>query len=153
MPSSSGFAAHCVELLQSLGPVRARRMFGGHGFYVDDLFIALIFEDRLFLKTDETTRPTFTAAGSEPFVYHKGDGSSVSMSYWTAPEEALESPPAMRPWARLAMEAALRKVNAKPAPRKAKAKAKAAPAAKKNPAVSSPPAAATKKRAAPRSGR
>lgn len=157
MATSSGFAAHCAELLQALGPVRTRRMFSGHGFYVDDLFIALIFEDRLFLKTDETTRPSFQAAGCEPFVYHKGDGEAVTVSYWSAPEEAMESPPAMRPWARLAMEAALRKRNAKPAPRKRKvaekaaAKPKAPPAARKK--VSSPPPAATKKRAAPRSGR
>ena len=30
---------HCLELLAPLGRVRSRRMFGGHGLYVDDLFI------------------------------------------------------------------------------------------------------------------
>jgi DNA transformation protein and related proteins len=138
MAKPSPFADHCAELLAPLGPVRTRRMFSGHGFYVDDLFVALIFEDRLFLKTDEQTRPAFEKEGCEPFVYHKGDGEAVTVSYWSAPEEAMESPHAMRPWARLAMEAALRKRNAKPAPRKKKA-VSPAPAA----------AAAKKKRATP----
>ncbi|MFD0740474.1 hypothetical protein ACFQZQ_14410 [Lysobacter koreensis] len=31
------------------------------------------------------------------------------MSYWSAPEAALDSPQAMLPWARLALQAALRK--------------------------------------------
>jgi DNA transformation protein len=141
MSSSPEFAAHCAELLQPLGPVRTRRMFSGHGFYVDDLFIALIFEERLYLKTDEQTRPRFEAAGCSPFVYHKGDGEAVTVSYLSAPEEAMESPHAMRPWARLAMEAALRKRNAKPAPRRKKALSPA------------PAAAAKRKRATPTSRR
>ena len=37
---------HCVELLAPLGHVRWRRMFGGIGIYVDDLFIAIIASDR-----------------------------------------------------------------------------------------------------------
>src|SRR5262249_39796545 len=62
---------HCIELLGSIGPCTSRRMFGGHGFYVDGLFIALIAYERLFLKTDEQSRPRFLAAGCEPFVFEK----------------------------------------------------------------------------------
>ena len=35
--AGSDFANHCMELLAPLGPVLARRMFGGFGLYVDDL--------------------------------------------------------------------------------------------------------------------
>ena len=48
-------------------------MFGGHGLYVDDLFVALIAYERLYLKTDAQTRAAFEAAGCEPFVYD-GEG-------------------------------------------------------------------------------
>jgi DNA transformation protein len=113
-PARSEFAAHCLELLSPLGPARSRRMFGGHGFYVDDLFIALSFGERLYLKADAETRPRFEAEGCEPFVYD-GAGKQVTLGYWTAPEDAMESPMLMRPWARLAMEAALRARNAKAA--------------------------------------
>lgn len=118
------FVAHCLELLGSVGPARSRRMFGGHGFYIDDLFIALIAYERLYLKVDAATRAAFEAAGCQPFVYD-GAGKSVTMAYFTAPEEAMESPPLMQPWARLALAAALRARAPKPPARAPKAQASA----------------------------
>jgi DNA transformation protein len=102
-----GFVDHCLELLAPLGPVRAKRMFGGHGLYIDDVFMALIAGDRLYLKVDADTRERFVDAGCEPFVYDS-KRQSIAMSYWSAPPEATESPALMQPWARLAMQAALR---------------------------------------------
>ena len=114
MAASAELVAHCLELLAPLGAVRSRRMFGGQGFYVDDLFIALIAYDRLFLKADAQTRPLFEAAGSEPFVYRRSDDAAISVGYFSAPEEAMESPALMEPWARHALSAALRARAAKP---------------------------------------
>jgi DNA transformation protein and related proteins len=102
------FIAHCLELLAPLGAVRARRMFGGHGLYVDALFIALIADERLYLKADAQSRATFERAGCTPFAYSRRDLSAVTLSYWSAPDEALDSPQGMAPWARLALAAALR---------------------------------------------
>ncbi|MBC8056465.1 MAG: TfoX/Sxy family protein, partial [Rhizobiales bacterium] len=114
MPAAPNeFVAHCVELLAPLGAVRSRRMFGGHGLYVDDLFVALIAFERLYLKADALTRSAFESAACAPFVY-EGGGKTVTMSYFSAPEDAMESPPAMQPWARLALAAALRARAAKP---------------------------------------
>jgi len=122
-------AAHSAELLAPMGAVRTRRMFGGHGIYVDDLFVALIFADRLYLKADDETRAQFEAAGSEPFVYD-GAGKKVTVGYWTVPAEAMESPALMQPWARLAIAAALRARASKPSSTRRKPKAiDAAPAA------------------------
>lgn len=98
---------HTLELLAPLGAVRARRMFGGHGFYIDELFVALIAGERLYLKADAQTEADFAAAGSVPFVY-AGGAKPITMSYWAAPPEALESPAAMAPWAQRAIAAALR---------------------------------------------
>ncbi|CAG1014408.1 DNA transformation protein TfoX1 [Burkholderiaceae bacterium] len=109
-------ARHSMELLQPLGAVRSRRMFGGHGLYIDDLFVALIAFDKLFLKADAQTRPVFEAAGCEPFVYD-GAGKAVTVSYFTVPADAMESPALMQPWARLALEAALRSRAARKPPR------------------------------------
>jgi DNA transformation protein len=101
------FVAYCLELLGSLGIARAKRMFGAHGLYVDDLFVAIVDDEQLFLKVDAETQPCFEAAGCRPFVYGRKD-EPITMSYWTAPEEATESPALMLPWARLAQAAALR---------------------------------------------
>jgi DNA transformation protein len=81
-------------------------MFGGHGLYVDDVFVALIARDRLYLKVDADSRDQFAAAGCEPFVYDGRTG-AIAMSYWSAPPQAMESPALMDPWARLALRAAL----------------------------------------------
>jgi len=122
---------HCIELLGSIGRCRSRRMFGGHGFYIDDLFIALIAYERLFLKTDEQSRPRFLVAGCEPFQFEK-QGEAIATSYFSAPEQAMESPALMQPWARLALEAALRARAAKP-PARPRKPAAASPAKKARP--------------------
>ena len=132
---SAALVDHCLELLAPLGAVRAKRMFGGHGLYIDDLFVAIIAFERLYLKVDAQTQAAFEAAGCAPFVYD-GKGTPVTMSYRTVPAEAMESPHLMQPWARLAIAAALRARAAKPsaAPRKARAvkpKAAAAPSRSK----------------------
>lgn len=101
------FVTHCLELLASLGPTRARRMFGGHGLYADDLFVALVLGEQLYVKADGTSRPQFEAAGCHPFVYDTAT-KTVTVNFWTVPDEAMESPALMRPWARLALEAAVR---------------------------------------------
>jgi DNA transformation protein and related proteins len=119
---STALVDHCLELLVPLGVVRARRMFGGHGLYCDDLFFGLIADDRLYLKVDEQTQAAFAAAGCARFVY-VARGKSMTMGYWTVPAEAMESAALMQPWARLALAAAVRARAAKPSapPRKARA--------------------------------
>ena len=44
MVVANAWVAHCLELLSTQGRARARRMFGGHGFYIDDLFVGLLDE-------------------------------------------------------------------------------------------------------------
>jgi DNA transformation protein len=129
MSSSTEFVAHCLDLLSVLGAPRARRMFGGHGIDVDGQFMALIIDDQLYLKSDIETRAIFEAAGCRPFEYARRDGQRAVMAYWTAPEDAMESPALMLPWARLAMASALRAAHSKrPAkPRKTAATPKAMP--------------------------
>ena len=122
--------AWCSELLAPLGAVRTKRMFGGHGLYVDEVFVAIIVGEDLFLKTDEASRQGFEAAGCRPFEYASAEGKKVALSYWSAPAEAMESPVQMLPWARQALASALRARASKPPARprapRAKAPARAA---------------------------
>lgn len=107
MAKSKALIEHCLELLATHGHTTARPMFGGHGLRIDGLFVALIAFDRLYLKVDDISRPLFEAAVCEPFTY-TGKGKPITMSYWTVPPQAMESPMGMQPWARLALDAALR---------------------------------------------
>ncbi len=124
MAAREELVAHVLELLAPMGRARSRRMFGGHGIYLDDIFVALVIFERLYLKTDDQTRAAFEAAGCEAFTYESKAGDVHVMAYWTAPAEALESPDEMRPWARRALDAALRaKAAARPKRPTAKAPA------------------------------
>jgi DNA transformation protein len=123
MKKDDGFIAFLHELLEPLGAVTSRGMFGGHGVYVDGLFIAIVIDGRLYLKVDDETKAAFVAAGSAPFVY-EGQKKPIEMSYWNAPEEALDSPDQMRPWAKMAIAAALRKPAVKAAKKSAKKRAR-----------------------------
>jgi DNA transformation protein len=107
MPAKDAFARYCAELLAAAGPVRVQRMFGGHGLYVDDLFVAIVAGETLYLKADAETAPRFEAADCTAFTYST-KGKHVSLRYWSAPAEAMDSPALMRPWVTLALQAALR---------------------------------------------
>jgi DNA transformation protein len=104
MPSSQSFVDHVLDLLSLLGPVEARRMFGGHGLYAGGAMFGLLDDDELFLKTDAETRAHFAEAGCRMWVYRE----MRETSYFRPPDEAHEDPTAMLPWARLALDAALR---------------------------------------------
>jgi DNA transformation protein len=116
MPVAPDFVDHCSELLSGVGTVTGKRMFGGHGLYVDGVFIAIIVGDTMFLKTDDETRARFVDAGSSAFEY-TARGETHSTGYFSVPADAMDSPHLMAPWARLAMEAALR-AKTKPAKKK-----------------------------------
>jgi DNA transformation protein len=82
-------------------------MFGGYGIYYQDLMIALVAEDVLYLKADEDSVSAFTEKGLKPFVYEK-NAKVTRMSYYLAPETIFENLNEAKAWGTLAYEAALR---------------------------------------------
>ena len=117
--NDSGLVNHCLELIAPLGRTSSRRMFGGHALYIDGLCMALIIQDTLYLKVDDTHRALFEREGCKPFTYAGKHDEVHVMSYYTAPEAAMESPAEMIPWARRALAAAVA-ARAKAPPKKAK---------------------------------
>ena len=107
---------HACELFAPLGTIRVKSMFGGWGFYCDDLFLAIVADDTLYLKADAGSVESFQRVGGSPFRVIYKDGRTETMNYWTVPEEAMENPPAMQPWGRLALAAAVRGRKPKKAP-------------------------------------
>jgi DNA transformation protein and related proteins len=95
------------QLGRAVPRVRARAMFGGVGIYAGDVFFALIADDTLYLKVDDSTRPDFEERGMSPFRPYGEEGET--MGYYELPGDALEDPEALRPWAEKAIAAARRK--------------------------------------------
>ena len=91
------FVEFCLEQLEDLDHVRSRRMFGGHGIYAGGVFFANIHHGRLYLKTDETTRPVHEERGMGPF---RPNPRQVLRSYYEVPPEVIERRRELSEWAR-----------------------------------------------------
>jgi DNA transformation protein len=123
MASDPGFVEHALDLVGLLGPVEARRMFGGHGLYAEGVMFGLLDDGELFLKSDEESRERFVQAGCRRWTYVTGKVRMEETSYFRPPDEAHEDPEAMLEWAQLALASALRaraaKARRKPGRRRA----------------------------------
>jgi DNA transformation protein and related proteins len=113
MAQTSPLLAYLLDELAPLGQIRGRAMFGGHGLYLNGLFVGILSDETLYLKVDETTRPAFAAAGTEPFTY-ASRGKRVTLSFWQAPAEVLEDPQELCRWVAGAAQAAKRALAPRP---------------------------------------
>ena len=107
MAKRDEFVNHVLDMLVTLGSVRARAMFGGWGVYLDDVMFGLIAGDMLYFKVDNSNRDEFEEAGSQPFIY-TGKTRPITMSYYETPVDALDDREALQELARGAVAAALR---------------------------------------------
>lgn len=121
MPVSRDFLDHLVELLEPVGGVETRRMFGGAGLFHTNLMFALIVNDVVYLKVDDGNRPEFEARGREPFSYATKNGQRSIPGLYEIPEELLDDSDAFCDWTRRSIEAAWR-ADAKKPPSKRKRK-------------------------------
>jgi DNA transformation protein len=101
------FVSHVLELMENVGPVQARKMFGGYGLFLQDLMFALIADEMLYFKVDTKSEQDFQDLNLAQFTYNK-KGRVFAMSYYQAPEESLEDMDEMQLWGMRAFEAALR---------------------------------------------
>jgi DNA transformation protein and related proteins len=104
MAVSPGFAAFVAEQLEGCGPIVTRRMFGGLGIYAHDIFFAIIDDDILYLKVDDTTRADFEAAGCRAFRPYGDDRQSIH--YYEVPVAVLEDASELAQWGRKAIAVA-----------------------------------------------
>ena len=113
MPNRKEYMDFVTDWMSPLGEISARSMMGGHVLYCDGVVFALVANNVLHLKVDDTTRPRFQALGLEPFrPFPDNPG---TMQYYPPPAEFFEDSDAMREWGHAAVEAGRR---AKAAPRK-----------------------------------
>jgi len=97
-----------VDLFAPFAPVTVRRMFSGHAVYRDGVVFALAIREGLFLKCDGEAAPLFEAEGLAPFSYATTRGTTVIASYRRMPDACLDDEEALRRWAGIAWQAAVR---------------------------------------------
>ena len=114
MPVTDEFLIYLKDQLADMGPVTSRRMFGGAGLYCDGLIFAIVVDDVLYFKVDDTNRADYEAAGMGPFVFISDRGQST-MGYYEVPANVLESKEKISQWARTALDVAESAKKRKPA--------------------------------------
>lgn len=123
-------------------------MFGAWGISTGGYTIAIIADrglgERLWLKADGAVRSYYEVAGCERFTY-SAKGVQRSVNYYSAPAEAMESPQLMAPWARQALECALKAHASKEGRRPTHAQPRPARAANSRPAALAPKTAAKRR--------
>ena len=107
MAISDQYKEFLVDLFSPLGAIKVRSMFGGGGVYYKDTMFALISNETLFLKVDETNKSAFEEEGAGPFVYD-GKGKPITMSYYELPERLLDDTDELLQWAQRSIDVALR---------------------------------------------
>ncbi len=110
---TSEFVEHLLDLLEPMGGVSARAMFGGWGFYYGGKMFTLVAMETFYVKADAANLAEFEALDLAPFTYPGKNGECTVMSYRTVPPAALESSPALIEWARKGIKAAERAVKKK----------------------------------------
>ncbi len=106
MATSEQFKAFLEELLEPLGPVVFKRLFGGEGISLGGVTFAFIMGQTLYLRVDEATRPAFEDAGMAPFAYDTRRKRVTVRAFYAAPEDLYDDAGEFNDWARAALAAA-----------------------------------------------
>ncbi len=94
MKADAGYHEHVMELLEPIGGVTSRAMFGGYGIFHEGDMFALITGSALFFKVNEVSRAVYERAGSRQFR---------PMPYYEVPAEIMEDTVLLRKWAGTSM--------------------------------------------------
>jgi len=94
------------EKLSAVAPIRTKPMFGGVGIYSEELFFALIAEDKLYFKVSDLNRSDYEDRGMEPFYPYD---QPKPMAYWELPPGVIDAPEELRVWIDKSLAVAVRK--------------------------------------------
>lgn len=111
MPVSRNYLDYVLDQLGTLSDVRQRRMFGAVGLYSGELFFALISNDALYFKVDDSNRAAFEERGMQAFRPKTARG-IVSMNYFEVPADVIEDAGELIAWARRSVVVATRSARA-----------------------------------------
>lgn len=91
------------DLFQDFGPIALRRFFGGEGIYSGDVMIGMVFDDKIYFKTDKETRKAFVGERTKPFTFKKSStGETVVTGWFALPERLYDDPEELAQWAQKA---------------------------------------------------
>jgi len=84
------FVEFICDQLTQLDAALYRPMFGGYGLYEGSVFFGIVYDGRLYFKTDDTTRVQYEEWGSAAF---QPRAKQTLKNYFEVPAEAIEDAP------------------------------------------------------------
>jgi len=105
MKVSREYLNSVLEKLEPIGDIKSKAMFGGYGIFHQGLMFALIADDILYFKVDQSNRSDYEKAGSNKFEH--------GISYWEVPPEVFEDNKSILEWAQNSINIAVAKANKK----------------------------------------
>jgi DNA transformation protein len=103
--SKNDYVDYIVDKLSGLGEVRSRAMFGGYGIFHEGLMFAVISDDVLYFKVDDSNREMYEKAGSSKFPH--------GILYYELPTDVFEDEARLYEWADKSIAIARAKARAK----------------------------------------
>lgn len=90
MPSrrDDSFVEFVCDQLPDIDAILYKPMFGGYGLYSGSLFFGIVYDGRLYLKTDESTRGQYLDWESAPF---QPNAKQTLKSYYEVPGDLVET--------------------------------------------------------------
>lgn len=97
--SADTFLDFVLEQLANLEGLRNKRMFGGYGLYSGEHFFGIVFDGRLYFKTNQDTLPEYLAFNAAVFAPSE---KQILKNYREVPVDILEDSEKLRLWAQRA---------------------------------------------------
>lgn len=79
-------------------------MFGGFGIYAGEVFFAIIFDSRLYFKTNDVTKKQYEDWGMKPFI---PSAKQIMKRYYEVPADVYEEAGALEELAMESIDAAM----------------------------------------------
>jgi DNA transformation protein len=93
------------DVLREIAGITYRPMFGAYGLYREGVFFAILSEEKLYFKTDETTKADYLAHGSQPLNYLRLGKRAILKTYYEVPAEIMENQEEIVKWVERAYQA------------------------------------------------
>ena len=104
MAFSQDYLEFILEQFSEFGEVSYKKMFGGVGFYKQEIMFGGIMGGTLHFKVDDTTRPNYLTAGMSSFFEHEKNKGKAK--YYEVPIDVIEDRTNLALWANQAVEVA-----------------------------------------------
>lgn len=90
------FVEYICDQLMDFELVTYKSMFGGYGLYCGDAFFGIVFAQRVYFKTDDTSRLKYESWESEAF---QPNAQQTLKTYYEVPIEIIERSIDLVSWA------------------------------------------------------